>query len=1531
MKGYDLQCRCDKGNEGPRSGPSLAKLSRMLYNSVAKVVHRQGGAIAIYQVSDAHEPLTVTYSELLGLAEYFGTRLHLRLTAKQHNTEVGTGSGTREPNVQHVRARGQGSAGKDEHKYTHAPAHSNRGPDEAEDKHTDVQPYVILCGLYGIQLVVATLAVLWAGGVVVPLDPDLPDVRRDMIQGQTRAGVYMTTQDIQDSLLLRQSSTVPSASSAQIQCVVVSLSEVRKILKREAAGEEFSVEASTHNPSTRPHARPVVRTGKPLSHVIYTSGSTGIPKGVVCSQEAIHKFSTESAMVLGIAESSRVLLTSNPTWDPSVGDIFTTLLAGGILCTAGRAMIVHNLRSAIHKSHATHLFCTPSHWALVGAHPGDLPSVQVLSLGGERIPADMVSAWCKTEANTQGLRMYNVYGTTEGTVYQTWSELHSDRPMNIIGRPLNGVHALVVSPHSCMCACSGACSDVVVKDARTTTDGVCNICGGYNEIGDLLKDLGTDVVGEIVLGGTQTSERYHGDPALTRGRYITFNDVQYFRTGDLGLRQLDGELKVLGRLDTQVKVRGRRVDLGDIESAITTSGCVERVAVVVCDNNRGKDYRINSSCTNGGGSAAVAHSSTDDDNACSTHPQNTSDQLSGSGVSESVHSADSSSAQSQRLVALMVLKEGIRCIDSSMSEEGNNIGHSVDGTNRVGGIRPREFADWRASLETALHIHCRLHLPDYQVPVLFIDLASMPLLANRKLNRSALKEMAEEYLFNARRTSHTSGHNGEGDAQLNADANSDHYQSEGGEISVGHTVNRQPEKFGRVRDGENEHLHEHTAKLYVDGSDDEHQAHTDVNNSTQIHGVSVGIKQLELEPYGDIERFVLGENDEEYEETHASLEQNDAHVRQRGAGKLEGEMERFVARIWMRVLCLGDAPPYEADDAVELNGGGVREDASVRTHTRNDEAESGVSLEDRSDLSAKIRTQDNNRGALLIGPLTHFFNSGGDSLRAIQMLQAIRDEIANLGNPDANTSSNNKNNITYTNLISGAGARSDIGNTQTDASKIFSTPPQCSLQDTDESSATSTVSEETSETAKQSQNSTMRTHSMVITQQNTSMDSTMNTQPSTTTHLTMSDETARGLLCGLHKNPRLKDFVVMLRVAMTTAPDVTANYTAGLNFVEVMDMEDDNDELSKRGDGMPYTDSELFSDSVVLRDEGISSLCRAARMGCIPIVECLLKTKQVPVDGWTSRTCKRMSPLLQAIVTESSVPSAAAYEVQESPTTNTTDTEQTRTSQRDNNSCLQGTRMTCANTGEQAAAGDTSSTAEETRSDKEALLSILLRHGANPWLVNGRGANALHLAAKSGPKSLIVLLRYLFNDTSSHQRPLRTMFMHRDQYAWTCLHYAAWGGHVECVRMLLETAETCSRAVPLKGGPGIETLTKQRKAGIAQRDLHIHTEADAHLQTRTGENTSEHSAVHDGRSIVTPSDAHDNVHSTNEHSMCQGAERTEAQELTALLCAKDRWGRTAIAWAVYRNWIPVITVLANQHHLGKSWDLRPPQEARQRR
>ncbi|GAA2447461.1 non-ribosomal peptide synthetase [Streptomyces pulveraceus] len=279
-------------------------------------------------------------------------------------------------------------------------------------------------------------------------------------------------------------------------------------------------------PSSRPPAEDR-GDDDPLAYVIYTSGSSGRPKGVQIARSSICNFLRVVAPVYGVRPQDRVYQGMSISFDFSIEEIWPTWAAGATLVAgpAGPGRLGAELADFLQLHGITVLYCVPT---LLATIPHDLPRLRGIVVGGEACPAALVERWSRP-----GRRMLNTYGPTEATVTATWQELVPGRPVTI-GRPLPTYSA-------------------VLLDERR-------------------RPVPPGAVGEICLGGPGLARGYVGRPDLTADRFVAHplapGGGTLYRTGDLGRMTPDGEIEYLGRADAEVKIRGYRVSLEEIDSVL---------------------------------------------------------------------------------------------------------------------------------------------------------------------------------------------------------------------------------------------------------------------------------------------------------------------------------------------------------------------------------------------------------------------------------------------------------------------------------------------------------------------------------------------------------------------------------------------------------------------------------------------------------------------------------------------------------------------------------------------------------------------------------------------------------------------------------------------------------------------------------------------------------------------------------------------------------------------------------------------------
>ena len=293
-------------------------------------------------------------------------------------------------------------------------------------------------------------------------------------------------------------------------------------------------------------------TAGDLAYLIYTSGSTGKPKGVMIEHRSAVELIAWAQDVFDRQALSCVLASTSLCFDLSVFEVFVPLSCGGSVLVvqnvlewsesglAGGVTLINTVPSALREL----------------LRSRRLPSgVRIVNVAGEALAAVLVE---ETFAGADGLvAMFNLYGPSEDTTYSTFASVEPGR-LPLIGRPISNTRGYIV-----------------------------DTCGMPVPMG---------VPGEIWIGGAGLARGYWDRQALTAERFIPdglsgASGARLYRTGDLGRWTADGEMEFLGRLDHQVKIRGHRIELGEVEAALRRHEWVESAVVVVREEASG-DKRL---------------------------------------------------------------------------------------------------------------------------------------------------------------------------------------------------------------------------------------------------------------------------------------------------------------------------------------------------------------------------------------------------------------------------------------------------------------------------------------------------------------------------------------------------------------------------------------------------------------------------------------------------------------------------------------------------------------------------------------------------------------------------------------------------------------------------------------------------------------------------------------------------------------------------------------------------------------------------
>lgn len=367
-----------------------------------------------------------------------------------------------------------------------------------------------------IALVVAVLAVGKSGGAYLPVDPLHPARRVAFMLSEANPLVLIINRD-------------PVDASVSAGFEVVDLRAIE--LTRPVAGWSAA-------PVTTADRRAPLRP-QHAAYLIYTSGSTGTPKAVIVTHAGITNMVCQQIDRFVVRPESRVLQFASIGSDAAFSEIAMALCSGACLVLAPSSALApgSELASLVAEHAITHLTITPT--ALAVMEPADLLSVSTLIVAGEACPPRLVSRWAN------GRRLINAYGPTETTVCATMSGPLAGG-LAPIGGPLGGTSAYVLD--------------------------------------HLLRPLPKGTVGELCVGGLGVARGYLGRPGLTAEKFIAdpwgVPGSRMYRTGDLVRANGDGALEFIGRVDGQVKIRGHRVDTGEVEVVLSDHPGVRDVRVV---------------------------------------------------------------------------------------------------------------------------------------------------------------------------------------------------------------------------------------------------------------------------------------------------------------------------------------------------------------------------------------------------------------------------------------------------------------------------------------------------------------------------------------------------------------------------------------------------------------------------------------------------------------------------------------------------------------------------------------------------------------------------------------------------------------------------------------------------------------------------------------------------------------------------------------------------------------------------------------
>ncbi len=383
----------------------------------------------------------------------------------------------------------------------------------------------------------AVLGTLKAGACWVPLGAGQPEERlRKLVAAIDPQVIVADTQTVNEALAIRD------AAGSAVPLLVL------------GGAESDASKGIGSDGDLAGHAadKPEVEGRSPddLAYIIFTSGSTGMPKGVMVLHRNISQFLGLCDDFFDIEEGSRFAHHSDLTFDPSLFDLFYGWSRAGTIVPFNKSSYRINPMLFLRKSRINVWFSVPSAISGIvesgGIDDEALGSIRHLLLTGEAVPGKLVRAWYDAHPDAT---IYNVYGTTETAIISHWyripPDVDTDKPVPV-GRLLPGFRARLMD-------------------------------------GDRLAAPGA--VGECVDYGSQISPGYWANQAETRARFVGDPidprlPQTWYRTGDLLRFRTDGLYEYVGRADTQVKIRGHRIELEEVEYALEDHSLVAEAAVV---------------------------------------------------------------------------------------------------------------------------------------------------------------------------------------------------------------------------------------------------------------------------------------------------------------------------------------------------------------------------------------------------------------------------------------------------------------------------------------------------------------------------------------------------------------------------------------------------------------------------------------------------------------------------------------------------------------------------------------------------------------------------------------------------------------------------------------------------------------------------------------------------------------------------------------------------------------------------------------
>ncbi|MGE5457465.1 MAG: amino acid adenylation domain-containing protein, partial [Methanococcaceae archaeon] len=368
-----------------------------------------------------------------------------------------------------------------------------------------------------LEMVIAVLAVFKSGGVFIPLDPSYPEDR-----------IHYMLEDSETQFVISTEQLAKLMDDWPVKVICLD----KDFFESENSGMQIS-------PSYPDN----------LAYIIYTSGSTGRPKGVMLTNRGLYNLALSQQKIFNLGAGKKVLQFSSLSFDASVWEIVMALLSGAALCIVDKELILsaHDLVRVIEKLNITTVTLPPSILVYLNNEKNNstwrLPQLETIIAAGEKCPKSLANKWNKSH------KFYNAYGPTEITVCATIFECKETSKQDPpIGSPIYNMKSYVLNEEM------------------------------------QIQPIG--VPGELYVGGEGIARGYLNRPDLTAVKFVPdpFSDIpgaRLYKTGDKVKYLSDGILDFIGRLDTQIKLRGYRIELSEIESALLMHPSIKGTVVTI--------------------------------------------------------------------------------------------------------------------------------------------------------------------------------------------------------------------------------------------------------------------------------------------------------------------------------------------------------------------------------------------------------------------------------------------------------------------------------------------------------------------------------------------------------------------------------------------------------------------------------------------------------------------------------------------------------------------------------------------------------------------------------------------------------------------------------------------------------------------------------------------------------------------------------------------------------------------------------------